>query len=61
MGVVGVDSRILTGSLPVSKLRRPRLFETAFSRYTATEQVGQGGTGTIFKASDVLERSLRSS
>lgn len=36
----------------MSKLRRSRLFETAFSRYTATEQIGEGGTGTVFKASD---------
>jgi serine/threonine protein kinase len=29
-----------------------RIFETAFTRYSATEQIGEGGTGTVFKAVD---------
>jgi serine/threonine protein kinase len=36
----------------MSKLKKSRFFETAFSRYAASEQIGEGGTGTVFKASD---------
>jgi serine/threonine protein kinase len=36
----------------MATLRKQRIFETAFSRYLATEQAGQGGTGTVFKATD---------
>src|SRR4051794_11708845 len=36
--------------MAMPKLKKPRVFETVFSRYTATEQIGEGGTGTVFKA-----------
>ena len=34
------------------KLEKPRHFETVSAQYTTTEIIGQGGTGTVFKASD---------
>lgn len=36
----------------MTTLRKERTFETAFSRYVATEQIGEGGNGTVFKATD---------
>lgn len=34
------------------KLRKPLVFEAAFATYTATEIVGEGGSGRVYKASD---------
>ena len=35
----------------MSPLKKPVEFETTFSRYQATEIIGQGGTGRVYKAS----------
>ena len=33
-------------------LKKPKLFETTFAAFTATEIVGQGGSGSVYKAID---------
>ncbi len=33
-------------------LKKPLIFETTFSTFTATEIVGEGGSGRVYKASD---------
>lgn len=46
----------------MQKLKKPKLFETAFSTYEATHILGQGGSGVIFRArdQDQLECAIKS-
>jgi hypothetical protein len=36
----------------MSLLKKPIVFETTFSRFTAVERIGEGGAGTVYRASD---------
>jgi serine/threonine protein kinase len=42
----------------VSQLKKPIVFESAFARYVASENIGEGGTGTVYKAADEKQQTV---